>query len=218
MVDAMSGAGLSRRLVEAVAAFEHAFSERVLGSLAEAAHRTADRLEKEITVSMRGAPLRIDRERTAAFWASLVHVVRNAVDHGVESSPEEREAMGKPRAATIELGVDLLADELVVTVSDDGLGIDWDRVARQAEVHGLPHATRSELVDALFAESLTTKDEVTDLSGRGMGLSAVRAAVDDLGGSCAADSTWGTGTTFVFSLPAVVGGRRIAAAPLAAFA
>ncbi len=215
MLDALCAAGCSRAIVEAVSAFEHAFSDRVLGTLAEAAHRTAARLEKEIAVSLRGTPLRIDRERTAAFWASLVHVVRNAADHGVEASPVQRETGGKPRVGSIELAVELLDEALVVTVADDGVGIDWSRVAIEARAHGLPHATKRELVDALFAEALTTKQEVTDLSGRGIGLSAVRAAVEALGGSCTADSTPGRGSRFTFSLPAVIDGRPIATAPLA---
>jgi signal transduction histidine kinase len=218
LVDSMRAHRLGARVVEAVAAFEHAFSERLLGSLGEAAYRTAKRLEKEVMVKTSGAALRIDHERTGAFWASLVHVVRNAVDHGIEDSGDDRRAQGKPRTATIDLSADLVGEELVVIVRDDGAGIDWERVREKAAARRLPHETRDDLVDALFAAELSTKDEVTDLSGRGVGLSAVRAAVAGLGGTCHTESTRGAGTAFIFSIPAVIGGRRIAADPLAAFA
>jgi sensor domain CHASE-containing protein/signal transduction histidine kinase len=218
LVASMRAHGLKTPIVEAVAALEHAFSERVLSSLAGATHRTAKRLQKEVVVRTSGAALRIDHERTGPFWASLVHVVRNAVDHGIEGSGEDREAQGKPRVATIDLSADLVGDELVFVVRDDGAGIDWERVAEKAAARRLPHETREDLVDALFAAELSTKDEVTDLSGRGVGLSAVRAAVEGLGGCCHIESTRGAGSAFIFSIPAVIEGHRVVADPLAAFA
>src|SRR6185295_4651551 len=89
----------------------------------------------------------------------------------------------------------------VVSVSDDGRGIDWRKLAEKAAAAGLPTATRADLEQALFADSISTRDSVSETSGRGVGLGAVRAAVIGLGGSIEVESAAGQGTTFRFGLP-----------------
>jgi two-component system chemotaxis sensor kinase CheA len=149
-------------------------------------------------VVMTGENLRLDADGWQSFWSAMVHAVRNAVDHGIES-PDERQLAGKPEAGTIELAAVRSGDTVSFTVHDDGRGIDWDRVRAKAAERGLPCATRADLVDALFADGLTTRDAVTELSGRGVGLSALRQTVEALAGSIAVESTPGEGTTFRFS-------------------
>jgi two-component system chemotaxis sensor kinase CheA len=147
--------------------------------------------------------VRLDHDRWAPFWGAFVHVVRNAVDHGLED-PETRAAIGKaiPRIGlrTYEI-VEGAAGQLILEISDDGRGIRWEAVAAKAAKVGLPHATRDDLAAALFAEGLSTRDAVTETSGRGVGLGAVREACAALGGRIEVESTSGVGTTFRFRFP-----------------
>jgi two-component system chemotaxis sensor kinase CheA len=141
--------------------------------------------------------LRLPAERWAPFWAAFAHAVRNAVDHGVEQ-PEAREAAGKPRVGTLRMSTAVQGEELVVAIEDDGAGVPWELVRAKAAARGLPHTTRDELVEALFADRLSTRDHVTTLSGRGVGLGAVREAIRKLGGRVEVDSLPGRGARFAF--------------------
>jgi two-component system, chemotaxis family, sensor kinase CheA len=135
-----------------------------------------------------------------SFWSAFVHAVRNAVDHGLESA-EEREQSGKQGSGRLDLRTYLEDEQFVIAISDDGRGIDWGRVADRARTLGLPHATQADLVDALFVEGLSTSLEVTEYSGRGVGLGAVRAACEERGGRVDVRSEPGQGTTFLFRFP-----------------
>jgi two-component system, chemotaxis family, sensor kinase CheA len=152
----------------------------------------------EPTVRTSGDLLRLEHDGLHSFWGAMVHAVRNAVDHGIEG-PEERQLAGKPEAGVIELGAERFDGRLIFTLRDDGRGIDWERVRREAAERGMPCAIHDDLVRALFVDGLTTRDEVTELSGRGVGLSALREVVEALGGTIAVDSMPGRGTTFRFS-------------------
>lgn len=171
--------------------------ERVFGRLAQQAQRLAQQLSKEIDVTVSDGGLRLAADPLRAVLSALVHAVRNAVDHGIES-PEERRAAGKsPRGA---LGVALRAegDLLRVEITDDGRGVDWSRVASRAAAMGLPTNDQAALADSLFRDGLSTRDEVTALSGRGVGLSAIRAACRALDGDCVLrEGAGGVGTTLV---------------------
>jgi two-component system chemotaxis sensor kinase CheA len=139
-------------------------------------------------------------ERLAPFWASLVHVVRNAIDHGIES-PEEREAQGKPAIGRVRFAVKRALDgSLAIEIADDGRGLNFGKLAERARQMSLPHANEHELVQAVFADGLSTRDEVTELSGRGVGLGAVRAACEAAGGRLGTQSS-AAGTTFSFVFP-----------------
>jgi len=124
--------------------------------------------------------------------------VRNAVDHGLES-PDERIAAGKPEAGRLQLVARYTNDALVIEVVDDGRGIVWDRVREKAEAAGLPSATEHDLVKALFSDGVSTADEVSETSGRGVGLAAVDSVVRELGGEIAVQSELGKGTRFTFT-------------------
>lgn len=152
--------------------------------------------------------LRLPPQSWGPFWSAFAHVIRNAVDHGVER-PEERKKAGKPAQATIELGIEKVDGYVQVRIADDGGGVDWSAIAARAAAAGLPHTTPAELENALFAEGITSRSEATMVSGRGIGLGAVRAMVSDLGGRIVIDSQPGRGTSFKFLLPLkMLQGRR----------
>jgi signal transduction histidine kinase len=167
----------------------------------EQARSLARRLGRaEPRIALETGDVRLPPERWAGFWSAFVHVVRNAVDHGLESE-SERVAAGKSPAANLAMRASVTGDTLVLEVSDDGRGIDWERVARKASGKGLPHATHEELVAALFTDGFSTRDEATETSGRGVGLGAVREAVSALHGAIEIASAVGAGTTFRFRFP-----------------
>jgi two-component system chemotaxis sensor kinase CheA len=173
-----------------------------LRRVAEQAKSLAQRLGKgEIEVRIEAGPdVRFQPERWATFWSSFVHVVRNALDHGIESA-QARAAAGKPERAEIKLVAASDGRLLTIEISDDGRGIDWAKVAVKASERGLPSASHDDLVDALFCDGLSTAPSVTEVSGRGVGMSAVRAAAHALGGAVTVMSTPGTGTTVRFRFP-----------------
>ena len=126
-----------------------------------------------------------------------MHVARNSVDHGIEAA-EQRIASGKPPGGRIELTSGYDGDTLVIAVSDDGAGIDWAQIRGKAEACGLPHTTHEDLVAALFHDGLSSRDEGTEMSGRGVGLAAVMDAARARGGEVVVRSEQGAGTTVEF--------------------
>lgn len=179
-------------------------SELRLARIAEQARGLARRLGKgEIDVVVEANGLRLPPDRLGGFWSAFVHVVRNAVDHGLEP-PDDRISLGKPACGTLRLRTFVDASELVVSLEDDGRGIDWERVAASARRHGLPHATRADLEAALFADGVSTAAATTEISGRGVGMAAVRYEVEDLGGRLCLSSQPTRGTCWTVRLPRTV--------------
>ena len=172
--------------------------------LGEHATSLASKLEKQVEVACDGGGMRLDNERWAGFWAAFVHAVRNAIDHGVEL-PEERVAGGKLPAGQLALRATLEPKAFVIELSDDGRGIAWKRVGQRLREVGLPSVTTQDLVEGLFVDGLSTADGVTELSGRGIGMSALRAAVQERGGRVEIRSELGAGTSLrcVFPVAAV---------------
>lgn len=154
-----------------------------------------------ISVVCEPTALRLPQEKWRAFWSGFAHVVRNTVDHGVET-PEERANAAKSERATVKLALRREGNAVVVAIRDDGKGIDWAVVAHRAQERGLPHATPEDLKAALFADGVSTRTEVTSTSGRGVGLSAVQRLIQNLGGSIELASELGRGTEFRFKMPA----------------
>jgi two-component system chemotaxis sensor kinase CheA len=144
--------------------------------------------------------VRLPPEKWKGFWSAFAHVVRNTVDHGIEGA-EERRAANKPEAASVKLALLREGDAVVVSIRDDGKGIDWNVVAARARGRSLPCASPADLQAALFTDGLSTRTEVTSTSGRGVGLSVVRKFVTDRGGSIEVSSLLGRGTEFRFKLP-----------------
>jgi two-component system chemotaxis sensor kinase CheA len=173
-----------------------------LRRVAEQAKSLAERLGKgKLEVEVEASPdVRFQPEHWAQFWSAFVHVVRNALDHGIEPPPM-RLAAGKPELAKIKLVAAAEAEVLTIEISDDGRGIDWARVAEKAQSRGLPNQSEQDLVDALFCDGLSTAESVSELSGRGVGMSAVRHAASQLGGTVSVTSTRGVGTCVRFRFP-----------------
>jgi two-component system chemotaxis sensor kinase CheA len=169
-----------------------------LARVAEHANGIARRLNKgELRVSIADHNLRLDPARWASFWSAFVHVVRNAIDHGLEH-PEERSASGKPQQGTLELTTRVDRNDFVIEIADDGRGVDWRAIADNAKKSGLPYGTQAELVEALFEDGITTSTQVSEFSGRGIGMGAVRSASQSRGGTVCLVSREGSGTRVEF--------------------
>jgi two-component system chemotaxis sensor kinase CheA len=167
---------------------------RRLQRLASQAQAIAARTGKgNIDVVLEGNDLRLPITPWRPFWAAISHAIRNAIDHGIES-PEERQALQKEPVGQIRLVTRRQGNFLLVEVHDDGRGVDWAMVAIKARAAGLPADSRQDLTAALFCDGLTTKDVVTEYSGRGVGMGALRAGCESTGGSVDIESVVGGGT------------------------
>jgi C4-dicarboxylate-specific signal transduction histidine kinase len=174
------------------------------GRLVERVKYLAKKLGKPaLTVHLDGGRVRLDAQRWAPFWSALVHAINNAVDHGIED-PEARRALGKAPAGNLWLAAQSDENEIILSVRDDGRGIDWSRVQARAAEKGLPHATRADLVEAMFADGVSTRDRASEISGRGVGLAALRAETLALGGRIEVESEAGRGTSLLFRFCAAV--------------
>lgn len=174
------------------------------GRLVERAKYLANKLGKPaLAVHVDGGRVRLDAQRWAPFWSALVHAINNAVDHGIED-PEARRALGKAPAGTLWLMARSEDHEIVLSVRDDGRGVDWSRLEARAAEKGLPHATHAELVEAMFADGVSTRDRASEISGRGVGLGALRAATLALGGRIEVESEASRGTSLLFRFGATV--------------
>jgi len=167
---------------------------------------TAARLGKSVEFLVEGGELEADREIVENLFEPLLHLVRNALDHGIETE-EQRLAAGKPAKGTVSLLARQRGDEVEVELRDDGRGLDPDRIKDAALGKGLISASQAETLSEadtlqlVFAAGFSTAATVSDLSGRGVGLDAVRAAVQRLGGSLGLESGLNAGTSFKLRVP-----------------
>jgi two-component system chemotaxis sensor kinase CheA len=174
-----------------------------LRRIGDQARSLAQRLGKgslRVEVHAQG-DVRFDRQKWGGFWAAFIHPIRNALDHGIES-PAERARLGKPAEGRISIAVRGDAQSITVELIDDGRGIDFEKVRAKAKELGLPHANEAQLTEALFHAGFTTSDQATELSGRGIGMSALREAARSLGGVVSLSSKAGQGTTLRVRFPA----------------
>jgi signal transduction histidine kinase len=189
------------RVAARIAAWRLEPASRRLQRFADQAEQTAKRLGKEyVVVDVDADPVRLDARVLGDLWSAWTHLLRNALDHGVESA-EERHAAGKPERAKLRLTADVVGGALVLGVHDDGAGIDWEQVRSKAAQKGLPAVTQTDLENALFRDGFSTRDHATAMSGRGVGLAAVASAVRDLEGTISIESTPGKGTSFLITVP-----------------
>ena len=181
-----------------------------LDRLGQHAQAVARRLGKPVPrIVIEGNGERLDPAVWGNFWSAAVHLVHNAVDHGLEDA-EERRAAGKPEAGVVTLVTRRDHDAMVLEVSDDGRGVCWDEVARRARPMGLPTATASQLAAALFHQGLSTQEAVSEVSGRGVGMGTVLAACEALGGQMTIQSRPAEGTTVRCVFPGVHSGTLAA--------
>jgi signal transduction histidine kinase len=195
---AAGDAGQISELLRLLCQFERERAERRLNRIAEQAKALARRLGKgELLVIEEANNVRLDPKRWAPFWAAFVHVVRNAVEHGIETA-EERRALGKPESGRLTLRTKQIDEQVVVELTDDGRGIDWRAVRARARELDWPCETDEDLRAVLFRGGVSTKSCVTEYSGRGAGVNACYQACLALGGVVAITSKAGEGTTFQF--------------------
>jgi two-component system chemotaxis sensor kinase CheA len=164
------------------------------------------KLGKQVELELVGQDTELDRTVVDALGDPLVHLVRNALDHGLET-PAERAAAGKPAAGTVRISARHAGGNVVITVADDGAGVDRFAVAAKAVRAGLITAEQADGIDMaraielLFAAGFSTRDHADDISGRGVGMDAVRAKVRELGGEVVLTSEQGVGSTAQIRLP-----------------
>jgi len=163
-------------------------------------------VDKEIELTMHGAETELDRQVLEMIKDPLTHMVRNAADHGLES-PDERSRLGKARKGTIGLRACHEGGHIIIEISDDGRGLDTDRIAAKAVARGLvaeadiAGMAERDLQQFIFPPGFSTAETVTAVSGRGVGMDVVRTNIEKIGGSIEIRSTKGKGSTFTIKIP-----------------
>ncbi len=165
---------------------------------------TSKKINKEVKFVMEGEDTELDRTIIEKLADPLMHMVRHAIDHGVET-PDVRQSVGKPRAGNVSLSAYHAGGSIHIRLKDDGAGLDPDKLIRKAIEKGiLPDGAklpREEAFQLIFAPGFSTASVVTDISGRGVGMDVVRRNIESMRGRVHIDSTLGKGTTFTIELP-----------------
>ncbi|WP_374339100.1 Hpt domain-containing protein [Leeia sp.] len=166
--------------------------------------QTAKDLGKKANLEIKGARVELDRSVLEKMTGPFEHMLRNAIDHGLESR-EARQAAGKPEIGEILIQARQEGNEMILTLSDDGAGMDPQRLRQKGLEQGLIEADRSysdsELLGLIFHPGFSTASQITQLSGRGVGMDVVKTEIEDLGGRVEVSSRLGQGTTFTLHLP-----------------
>ncbi|MBX9609620.1 MAG: chemotaxis protein CheA, partial [Gammaproteobacteria bacterium] len=202
--------------------------KKVFGRFPRVVRDLARSLDKEIELVMQGEDTDLDKNLVEALADPLVHLVRNAVDHGIEM-PADRVARGKPACGTLRLAAAQGGDQIILTIADDGKGIDAEALRRKVVEKGLmeeeaaARLSTRECYELIFLPGFSTKDEISDISGRGVGMDVVKTRITQVNGSIEIDSQLGVGTTIRISVPLtlaimptlmVVLGEQVFALPL----
>ena len=180
--------------------------KKVFGRFPRVVRDLARTLKKEINLELAGEETDLDKNLVEALADPLVHLVRNAVDHGVEM-PDVREKAGKPRVGTIKLSASQEGDHILLTIEDDGAGMDADKLKRIAISKGVldedtaARMSDEEAYNLIFAAGFSTKTEISDVSGRGVGMDVVKTKINQLNGSVRIDSEMGRGTVLQIKVP-----------------
>jgi two-component system chemotaxis sensor kinase CheA len=199
LVDTLSREGKSAALTE-VLNWRLEPAARPLGRLADQARGLAVRLGKgNVEIDVQASAVRLDPEVYGPFFSDLVHLVRNAIDHGIEG-PEERVEHGKPATGKMTFKVQTRDNRIAFEISDDGRGIDWTAISRLGAALGLQSRTPAERIAILCRQGVTTRSDVSETSGRGVGMSAIKQRIDAMHGRLEVEST-PKGTKWTIVLP-----------------
>jgi two-component system chemotaxis sensor kinase CheA len=193
----------TRDLQQAVMSIRMMPMEFVFSRFPRVVYDVAGRLGKKVQLRTQGQETELDKELIELLIDPLTHVVRNAIDHGIES-PEERARAGKPEAGTLTMRATHRGGSVIIEVSDDGRGLDRERIIAKARELGMPvddSWADVQVWDLIFEAGFSTAKEVTNLSGRGVGMDVVRRNIASLGGAVSVSSRKGEGTSITIQLP-----------------
>ena len=203
--------------------------KKVFGRFPRVVRDLARSLKKEINLQLIGEETDLDKNLVEALADPLVHLVRNSVDHGIEM-PDQREAAGKPRSGTVTLSASQEGDHILLTIEDDGAGMDAEKLKSIAIGKGVLDAEQAsrlsdnDAYNLIFAPGFSTKEEISDISGRGVGMDVVKTKITQLNGTINIESEKGKGTILEIKVPLtlailptlmVVVGKQTFALPLA---
>lgn len=180
--------------------------KKVFGRFPRVVRDLARNLKKEINLVMHGEDTDLDKNLVEALADPLVHLVRNSVDHGIEA-PDVREAAGKPRVGRVTLSAEQEGDHILLVIEDDGAGMDPEKLRQKAVEKGLydqdaaDRLTANECYNLIFAAGFSTKDEISDVSGRGVGMDVVKTKIGQLNGMINVESELGKGSRIVIKVP-----------------
>jgi two-component system chemotaxis sensor kinase CheA len=180
--------------------------KKVFGKFPRVVRDLARNLKKEVNLELRGEETDLDKNLVEALADPLVHLVRNSVDHGVEA-PDVREAKGKPRVGHVVLSAEQEGDHILLSIDDDGAGMDPDVLRKKAVEKGLMDSDAAERLsdeeafNLIFAPGFSTKVEITDVSGRGVGMDVVKTKISQLNGTLQIKSVLGQGSRFIIKVP-----------------
>jgi two-component system chemotaxis sensor kinase CheA len=193
----------ARDLQEAVMSIRMVPMDYVFSRYPRLVRDLAGKLGKDVELVTEGESTELDKSLTERIIDPLTHLVRNSLDHGIEP-PEEREALGKPRTGTLTLSARHQGGSILIEVIDDGAGLDREKLLAKARESGLTvsdNMTDDEVWQLLFAAGFSTAEEVSDVSGRGVGMDVVKRNIQALGGHVEIKSKLGEGTTTRVALP-----------------
>ncbi len=180
--------------------------KKVFGRFPRVVRDLARNLKKEVTLELKGEDTDLDKNLVEALADPLVHLVRNSVDHGVEM-PDERAAAGKPKSGTVTLSAEQEGDHILLSIKDDGKGMDPKKLQQIAVEKGVmdqdaaDRLSDTESFNLIFAPGFSTKSEISDISGRGVGMDVVKTKINQLNGSIHIDSEIGRGTLIQIKVP-----------------
>ncbi len=180
--------------------------KKVFGRFPRVVRDLARNLKKEVTLELRGEETDLDKNLVEALADPLVHLVRNAVDHGVEM-PDERIALGKDKRGTVILSAEQEGDHILLSIQEDGWGMDHKKLQQIAVEKGVmdqdaaDRLSDSESFNLIFAPGFSTKTEISEVSGRGVGMDVVKTKITQLNGTITIDSVMGKGSKFMIKVP-----------------
>ena len=174
----------------------------LMNKMSRLAREVASKTSKLISMNNIGSEVKIDKSLLELIEAPLIHIINNAVDHGIES-PEERELAGKSSEGIITFKAEELEETIVLTVSDDGKGMNFEALKQKGKNMGVLNdsATNEDILNVIFLPGFSTKEAVTDISGRGVGTDVVTKELEKAGGSITVSSETGKGSIFTLTLP-----------------